>query len=274
MNVIERYFSIINFYYYAIYTYLCAKINCMENRSTKIENLNYEEVSSHSLSTNALFRQVFGWMFVGLLLTAIASLFFGMNPEAMRYLISVSDTGAKLNVLGWIVMFAPLGFVLIMSFAFNRLSFVQIASIFVLYALVNGISLGFIFYVYEIGSIFKAFVSASVLFGVMAIAGYMTKTDLTKFGRILFFGLIGIMIASLINFFMKSGTMDYIISILGVAIFTGLTAYDVQKIKALSNGYDGSVMYRKLGIMGALNLYLDFINLFLFLLRLFGSRKN
>ncbi|GAB4447196.1 MAG: Bax inhibitor-1/YccA family protein [Bacteroidia bacterium] len=246
----------------------------MENRSTKIENLNYEEVSSGILSTNVLFRQVFAWMFGGLLLTSITSLYFGFNPEAMRYLISLDETGARLNILGWIVMLAPLGFVFTMSLAFRRLSYIQLASIFILYALVNGISLGFIFYVYDIGSIFKAFISAAALFGVMAIAGYTTKTDLTSLGRILFFGLIGIIIASLINFFMKSDTMDYIISVLGVIIFTGLTAYDVQKIKALSYESDGSVMYRKLGIMGALNLYLDFINLFLYLLRIFGSKRD
>lgn len=246
----------------------------MENRSTKIENLNYQEISSNVLSANALFRQVFTWMFGGLLLTSISSLYFGLNPEAMRYLISISETGAHLNILGWIVMLAPLGFVLTMSLAFKRLSFIQLASIFILYAIINGISLGFIFYVYEIGSIFKAFISAAALFGVMAIAGYTTKTDLTSLGRILFFGLIGIIIASLINFFMKSSTMDYIISIFGVIIFTGLTAYDVQKIKALSYESDGSVLYRKLGIIGALNLYLDFINLFLYLLRLFGNKRD
>lgn len=246
----------------------------MENRSTKIENLNYQEISSNVLSANVLFRQVFTWMFGGLLLTSISSLYFGLNPEAMRYLISISETGAHLNILGWIVMLAPLGFVLTMSLAFKRLSFIQLASIFILYAIINGISLGFIFYVYEIGSIFKAFISAAALFGVMAIAGYTTKTDLTSLGRILFFGLIGIIIASLINFFMKSSTMDYIISIFGVIIFTGLTAYDVQKIKALSYESDGSVLYRKLGIIGALNLYLDFINLFLYLLRLFGNKRD
>lgn len=250
------------------------KIKVMENRSTKIENLNYQEVSSGVLSTNVLFRQVFAWMFGGLILTSISSLYFGLNPDALRYLISVSETGAKLNVLGWIVMLAPLGFVLVMSFAFKKLSYIQLASIFILYALVNGISLGFIFYVYDIGSIFKAFVSASALFGIMAVAGYTTKTDLTSFGRIMFFGLIGIIVASLINFFLKSSTMDYVISIFGVIIFTGLTAYDVQKIKALSYESDGSVVYRKLGIMGALNLYLDFINLFLYLLRLFGGKRD
>jgi FtsH-binding integral membrane protein len=110
------------------------------------------------------------------------------------------------------------------------------------------------------------------LFAVMAIAGYTTKTDLTKMGSLLFIGLIGIVIASLINMFMHSDTMSYICSILGVIIFTGLTAYDVQKIKNMASEDDGSTTFRKLSVMGALTLYLDFINIFLYLLRLFGKR--
>ncbi len=247
----------------------------MESRSTRIENLTYEEIGSISLSPTRLFRQVFGWMFLGLLLTAVSSSFFAFNPQALNYLISIHTDGrANLNALGWMVTLAPLGFVLLMNFAFRSLSFVQLTAIFIMYALINGISLGFIFYAYEIASVFKAFISAAALYGIMAITGYTTKADLTNFGRLLLFALIGIIIASLINFFMKSSTMDYVISILGVIIFTGLTAYDVQKIKALSYQSDGSVMYRKLGILGALNLYLDFINLFLYLLRLFGNRRD
>ena len=243
----------------------------MKTRSTNIENLNYQESVSHALSTNILFRQVFAWMCAGLLLSTMSSLYFGLTPEAIRHFISISETGTKLNILGWIVMIAPLGFVLVMSFAFNKFSFIQLASIFMVYALINGISLGFIFYVYDIGSIFKAFLGAATLFGIMTIAGYTTKTDLTKFGRIMFFGLIAIVMISLINFFTESSTIDYLVSIFGVIIFTGLTAYDVQKIKALAYESDGSVAYRKLGIMGALNLYLDFLNLFVSLLRL-GKR--
>jgi FtsH-binding integral membrane protein len=118
------------------------------------------------------------------------------------------------------------------------------------------------------------FLSTAALFALMAIVGYTTKTDLTKLGSILMIGVIGIVIASLINFFMKSESMDYLISILGVIIFTGLTAYDVQKIKNLGDGVGDNTINRKFGIMGALTLYLDFINLFLFLLRLFGGRKD
>jgi FtsH-binding integral membrane protein len=126
--------------------------------------------------------------------------------------------------------------------------------------------------IYRLDSIGVVFASTSALFGVMAIAGYTTKTDLTKMGSLLMIGLIGIIIASLINMFMKSDSMGYIISIISVIIFTGLTAYDVQKIKELAQVNDGSSDFKKLGVMGALTLYLDFINLFLSLLRLFGKR--
>ena len=121
----------------------------------------------------------------------------------------------------------------------------------------------------------KTFLIASGMFGVMAIVGYTTKTDLTKFGSIMFMGLIGIIIASVVNLFMRSGTMDYIISFIGVLVFTGLTAYDVQKLKRIGSniGYEDEGT-RKMTIMGALTLYLDFINLFLFLLRFFGNRNN
>ena len=123
-------------------------------------------------------------------------------------------------------------------------------------------------------SIFSTFIAASAMFGVMSVVGYTTKTDLTKFGSIMMMGLVGIIIASVINMFMHSGTMDYIISFVGVLVFTGLTAYDVQKLKNIGAGLDlGTTAASKLVIMGALNLYLDFINLFLMLLRLFGDRK-
>ena len=137
-----------------------------------------------------------------------------------------------------------------------------------------GISLSFIFLAYTGASIAKTFLITSGMFGSMAVLGYTTKTDLTKFGSLMYMGLIGIIIASVVNMFMGSSTLDYIISFGGVLIFTGLTAYDVQKLKRLgSQMTTEDETTRKFTIMGALTLYLDFINLFLFLLRLFGSRK-
>jgi hypothetical protein len=137
-----------------------------------------------------------------------------------------------------------------------------------------GASLSFILLIYTSASIFKTFVVTAAMFGIMSVVGYTTKTDLTKFGSLMFMGLIGIIIASVVNMFLQSGTFDYIISFIGVLVFTGLTAYDVQKLKRIGAGIQyGSEPAKKLVIMGALSLYLDFINLFLFLLRFLGDRK-
>jgi FtsH-binding integral membrane protein len=181
-------------------------------------------------------------------------------------------------MLGYIVMLSPIGFVLLMSFGFSRLSAPVLLFLFVVYSAINGISFSFILLNYTSGSILGCFLSAAGMFGVMAFMGYTTHQDLTKFGRILIMGLIGIIIASLVNLFLGSATMDYLISFIGVMIFTGLTAYDVQKLKNIGSGIQYAEVpaseVKKVSILGALNLYLDFINLFLFLLRLFGGRRN
>jgi hypothetical protein len=196
--------------------------------------------------------------------------------ELLQYL--VSSTGRGLNALGYIVMFAPLGFVLLMSFGYQRLSAPVLVLLFVIYSALNGITFSFILLTYTSGTVLACFLSAAAMFGLMAFMGYTTKQDLTKFGRILFMGLIGIIVASLINLFMGNSTLDYIISFIGVMIFTGLTAYDVQKLKNIGAGIQYADVpasdVKKVSILGALNLYLDFINLFLFLLRLFGGRRN
>ena len=175
-------------------------------------------------------------------------------------------------------MFAPLGFVLLMSFGYARLSAPVLLTLFLAYSAINGISFSFILLQFTAGSVLGCFLSAAAMFGIMAVMGYTTNKDLTSFGRIMMMGLIGIIVASLINLFLHSGTMDYIISFIGVMVFTGLTAYDVQKLKHIGEGseYQGApaVEIKKRSIMGALTLYLDFINLFLFLLRLFGSRRD
>ena len=160
-----------------------------------------------------------------------------------------------------------------MSFGFNKLSITSLMVVFIIYSLLTGMSLSFIFLAYSSSSIAMTFFITAGTFGTMALLGYTTSTDLTKFGSILYMALIGIIIASIINWFMNSTGLDYIISIFGVLIFTGLTAYDVQKLKRIGAGveYDGETK-QKLIIMGALTLYLDFINLFLFMLRLFGGR--
>lgn len=214
--------------------------------------------------------KVFSWMFVALLITAGLSFAFGTNYELIRLLMSANG----LTPLGWVVMFAPVGLVLLMSFGFNRLSANAMTIIFIIYAALMGMSLGFIFMIYAMSTIFQAFIITAGMFGVMAFLGYTTKMDLTKFGSIMFMGLIGIVIASVVNLFMQSDALGYIISIVGVLVFTGLTAYDMQQIKRYGeSAANGDENTRKMVIFSALKLYLDFINLFLMILRLLG-RKN
>jgi len=227
-------------------------------------------VDSLALSKTFL-SNVFGWMFLGLLATAGTSWIFADSATLMALLIN--ETG--MTALGWIVTFAPFGFVLLMGFGFQKLSSPVMVVLFVAYAILMGMSLSFIFLMYELGSIASTFAITAGMFGTMAVLGYTTKTDLTKFGSMLLMALIGIIIATVVNIFIfQSPMMDYIISLLGVLIFTGLTAYDVQKLKRIGSNIDqSSEMARKLTIMGALTLYLDFINLFLFLLRFLGNRR-
>lgn len=240
-------------------------------RNTPIEKLENATI----VSQNTVLRSAFAWMSLAMVLTTISALLFAFVPELTTLLIEPTEFGgAKPTMLAYVVMFAPIIFVMAMSFGVNKMSLPVLIGTFVAYSIVNGISFSFIFFIYNIGSIYKVFLSTAGLFAVMAIAGYTTKTDLTKLGSILMIGLIGIVVASLINCFMHSAQMDYIISILGVIIFTGLTAYDVQKIKNIGEQAGDSSEGKKYGIMGALTLYLDFINLFLFLLRLFGGRKD
>jgi len=220
---------------------------------------------------------VFAYMFMALGISALFAYLFSTNLYLLVYLIDVSGKGG-LTMLGYIVLFAPIGFVLLMSLGFSRLSAPVLIALFIIYSAVNGISFSFILLAYTPGSILGCFLSAAAMFGVMAFMGYTTKQDLTKFGRIMIMGLIGIIVASLINLFLGNSTLDYLISFLGVMIFTGLTAYDVQKLKNIGSGLQYANVpatdVKKASILGALNLYLDFINLFLFLLRLFGGKRN
>jgi FtsH-binding integral membrane protein len=214
---------------------------------------------------------VFMWMFLALGITAATAWLFATTPTLIGMLIT--ETGS-MSIMGWVVMLAPLGLVLWLSAGINRMAASTMVLVFILFSILMGASLSFIFLAYTGASIAKTFVITSGMFGVMALVGYTTKTDLTKFGSLMFMGLIGIIIASVVNMFMQSSTMDYVISFIGVLVFTGLTAYDVQKLKRIGNQItEESESVRKMTIMGALTLYLDFINLFLFLLRFFGNRK-
>jgi len=241
-----------------------------------IGNAGFNGTGSKTLAgENKLLRSSFSWMGLAMLLTTLSALLFANTPALTSLLMQQTEVGFKPTIFAYVVMFAPLLFVLGINFGLNRMSFPALIALFVAYSIVNGISFSFIFFLFNIGSITTVFLSTTALFAIMAIAGYTTKTDLTKMGSILMIGVIGIIVASLINMFMRSSGFDYIISILGVIIFTGLTAYDVQKIKNLGQQMNGDASQSaKMGVMGALTLYLDFINLFMFLLRLFGDRKS
>lgn len=215
---------------------------------------------------------VFAWMGIALAITAFTAYYFASNENLIFSLIN-PETGS-FTILGWIVMLSPLGFVLAMGMGFQRFSAATLTLLFGVFSVLMGASLSFILLIYTSGSVFKTFAVTAGMFGIMSFVGYTTKTDLTKFGSLMFMGLIGIILASLVNMFLRSEAMDYIISFIGVLVFTGLTAYDVQKLKRIGAGIQyGSESARKLVIMGALSLYLDFINLFLFLLRFLGDRK-
>ena len=175
--------------------------------------------------------------------------------------------------LKWIVMLAPLGVVFYMSFGINKMSASKAQTVFWVFAALMGLSLSWILLVYTGASVARVFFITSATFGAMSLYGYTTKRDLTKFGSFLMMGLIGIIIASLVNIFLKSSMMYFVISILGVLIFVGLTAYDTQKIKNMYVASDTGELMGKKAVMGALTLYLDFINLFIMLLRLFGQRR-
>jgi FtsH-binding integral membrane protein len=223
-------------------------------------------------STRRFLANVFMWMFVALGVSALIAFSFDNSPALKAYVqdpVTLGVTG-----LGMVAIFSPLLFVLVMRFGLNKLSYGVLALIFVAYAAVTGISFSIILAIYTTSSVLGVFLTTSIVFGIMAIAGYTTKTDLTKFGSILIMFLIGIVVASLVNMFLHSSGLDMLISYIGVAVFVGLTAYDVQKLKNIGAGLTyGDATASKMALMGGLTLYLDFINLFLFLLRIFGRRR-
>ncbi len=243
----------------------------MENRNS---NYVYENVIqiNEADSSKKFIANVFAWMFVALGISAFCSYIFATDATLLSTLYDL-ETGRSTG-LGTIAMFAPLAFVLLISFGFNRLSYGVLLLAFIAFAIVMGISLSYILLLYTTGSVISVFITASLLFGVMAVAGYTTQQDLTKFGSIMIMLLVGIIIASLVNMFLGSTGLNMIISYVGVAVFVGLTAYDVQKLKRIGAGLEyGDASAKKMAVMGALTLYLDFINLFLMLLRVFGNRK-
>ena len=214
---------------------------------------------------------VFSWMVAGLLLTGVVAYYFAVTG-AVALLFSA---GGGMSLLGWVAMFSPLAFILAMNLGLQRWSAGALVALFLGFSVVMGISLSSIFIIYAGTTIFQVFGITSLTFLVMAIVGYTTKQDLTSFGKLMFMALIGIILASVVNWFMASPALDYIISVVGVLVFVGLIAYDTQKVKRIGAGVEyGTASATKLAILGATALYLDFVNLFLFLLRLFGGRRD
>jgi FtsH-binding integral membrane protein len=212
-------------------------------------------------------RRVFAWMFAGLALTSLAALYTAGSPALLKAIF-----GNKL--VFYALVFGELGLVIAISGAINRLSAAAATGLFLLYSALNGVTLASIFLVYTGGSIATTFFVSASTFGAMSLYGYLTKKDLTSWGSFLFMGLIGVIIASLVNLFLHSPMVAWVMSVCGVIVFVGLTAYDTQKIKVLgAAGFGDDAARRKASILGALTLYLDFINLFLMLLNLFGRRR-
>jgi len=209
--------------------------------------------------------RVYNYMAGGLLLTGVVAFAVASTPAFFNAIFGTP--------LMWVVMLAPLGFVFALSFGIQRFQYSTAQILFWSFAGIMGMSLASIFVIYTGESIARVFFISAGTFAAMSLYGYTTKRDLTGFGSFLFMGLIGIIIASVVNMFVQSSMMGFIISVLGVLIFVGLTAYDTQKIKRMYDETDASEIAGKKALMGALSLYLDFINLFLMMLRLFGTRR-
>jgi FtsH-binding integral membrane protein len=217
--------------------------------------------------------KVYNYMGIGLVVTGLVSYFSAQAAVGADGQLTAWGSLIFQSPLMWVIAFAPLAFVLVLSFGINKLSGATAQLLFWLFAAVMGLSLSSIFMVYTDASIAKVFFISAATFGAMSLYGYTTKRDLTGIGNFLIMGLIGLIIASIVNIFLASSMLDFAISAIGVLIFVGLTAYDTQKIKEMySVNDDGTASGRK-AIMGALALYLDFLNIFLFLLQLFGDRR-
>jgi len=244
--------------------------NFFYNRFSQREtNMDFKE----SIKLNKIFADTYTWMAVGLFITGLVSFVLGNNNFFLRLLF----TNPTVTIIFSIVLFIiQIALVVNLSANINKMSKNSAIASFMFYALVTGISFSTLFLAYTKSSIFMTFFITSVMFLIMAVYGFVTKKDLTKFGNIAMMALIGLMVSSLINFFLRSSLIYYIESFIGVILFSGLIAYDSQKIKEMAtlDGIISEEKATKISILGALNLYLDFINLFLYLLRFFGNSRD
>jgi FtsH-binding integral membrane protein len=217
------------------------------------------------MRTRAFVRTVYGWMFGGLLLTAFAAAWVVMSPAMQQIVL-----GNPIVRIG--LMVAEIAIVFWLSFRIRTMAPSTAAAAFLVYSLLNGLTVSVIFWAYSGQTLTMAFVTAAGMFGAMSVFGMVTKRDLTSWGSFFFMGLIGIVICMFVNFFLKSDGLSFVISLIGVFVFLGLTAWDNQKLKAMATATGPQL--ESFAVIGALMLYLDFINLFLFMLRLFGGRRR
>lgn len=215
-----------------------------------------------------LFRSVYVWMTLALAITGFVALYVAKSYTLLNVMV-------QNNILFWGLLIAEVALVMYLSARIHRISFTTATVLFIAYSILNGVTMSILFMVYTMSSIATTFFVTSGTFGATALYGYVTKKDLTRIGSLCIMGVIGLIIASLVNLFLHNSMMDLIISYIGVLLFVGLTAYDSQKIKRLLSGDDIEVneTSQKIALMGSLTLYLDFINLFIYLLRILGDRK-
>ena len=234
----------------------------MNNTST--DNISLQQANEKI--SQRFITAVYGWMVAALAISGIAA-FAVFNSETLLYFIF----GSRFTFLGLII--AELALVFILSAGIRRMSFPVAAASFVIYSIVNGLTLSSVLFVYTGTSIVRIFVITALMFGAMSVYGATTKSSLQSAGKYLMMALIGLIIASLVNIFMRSSSLDWLISFVTVGVFTGLTAYDSQKITTAARYAQDNEDFKKVAIIGALELYLDFVNIFLALLRLFGKRR-
>jgi FtsH-binding integral membrane protein len=236
------------------------------------EEMNYQSYSRDrqleaSYAFPALMRKTYLWMSMALVITGLTAYVVATNAAISSYLFMHSQ-------LIWVLFLAEIGLVIGLSAAIRKISLSTATLMFVAYAALNGITFSSLFYVYTMGSLASTFFITADTFGAMSLVGFFTKTDLSSMGKILLMALIGLIIASVVNIFVASSGLEMLMTYLGVLIFVGLTAYDTQKIKQMFlMAPDASESTQKYAVLGALTLYLDFINLFLYLLRIFGRRE-
>jgi FtsH-binding integral membrane protein len=228
-----------------------------------------DKAKSEGGMTKSFFTAVYAYMFLGLMVSGVVSYYLHLNNQYLSFMFT--ETG--MSAMGYVTMFAPIAIPFLMQSRMHKFSPALLIGMFILYSGLLGISLSFIFSMYTLGSIVNIFFISAGMFGLMAILGATTKVDLSKFGSIMYMLFIGLFVMSIVNVFIGSDTISWISSIIGVFVFTGLTAYEMQNLKHISKepGYS-ELDRKKLAIIGGLKLYIMFVNLFMVMLRLFGSR--